>query len=64
MLGSVEVAVFRECQVKHFAGFCLVRHKLHVSVLAVGHQGNQGKYVSVGSLHLPGFAVRISQKKV
>lgn len=55
MLGSAEVVLFKEilscCQVKHFTGFCLVRHKLHVCVLAVRHQGNHR-----GNMFLSGLA--------
>lgn len=39
------------CQLKHFSGFCLVRHKLHVCVLAVRHWGNHG-----GNMFLSGLA--------
>lgn len=39
------------CQFKHFSGFCLVRHKLHVCVLAVRHWGNHR-----GNMFLSGLA--------
>lgn len=39
------------CQLKHFSGFCLVRHKLHVCVLALRHWGNHR-----GNMFLSGLA--------
>lgn len=50
------------CRVKHFTGFCLVRHKLPVCVLAARVTTGEMCFW-LGSLHLPGFAVRISQEK-